>query len=125
MSQIGDFIKKRRIELGMSQDDLAEKMGYRDRSTIAKIEAGINDVSQGKTEAFAEALDTDVAYLVGLSDLPNTPEEMSDGDILFALTDGATTEEISDEIFNEVRNFAIFLADKSRKKAEGTKTDES
>ena len=33
-------IKKRREELGMSQDELAQKLGYKSRSTIAKIEKG-------------------------------------------------------------------------------------
>ena len=36
----GDNIKKRRYELKMSQQELAEAMGYKTRSTIAKIESG-------------------------------------------------------------------------------------
>ena len=125
VSQIGDYIKRRRIELKLSQDDLAEKMGYKDRSTIAKIEAGINDVSQSKTEEFAKALDTSVAYLVGLSDLQVVQDVVSDRDLMFALTDGAATEEISDEIFNEVREFALFLAQKKMSNQEGAKSNES
>ena len=38
-------IKKRREELGMSQDELAQKLGYKSRSTIAKIEKGENDIT--------------------------------------------------------------------------------
>ena len=33
-------IKQRRLLLGMSQDELASKTGYKDRSSIAKIENG-------------------------------------------------------------------------------------
>ena len=62
---IGERIKIRREELGLSQDELAEKMGYKSRSTIAKIEKGVNDVSQRTTVKFAEALNTSVAYLMG------------------------------------------------------------
>ncbi|MCL2427099.1 MAG: helix-turn-helix domain-containing protein [Oscillospiraceae bacterium] len=119
MSQIGDYIKKRRIELRMSQDDLAEIMGYKDRSTIAKIESGINDVSQSKAEAFADALDTSVAYLIGLPDLPTNKDEISNRDIMFALTNGEATEEISDEIFDEIKEYALYRA-RLKKKDEDT-----
>lgn len=64
-------IKQRREELNLSQDDLAKRMGYRSRSTIAKIEAGKNDIPQSKIVAFAQALDTTPAYLMGYdNDLP-------------------------------------------------------
>ncbi len=61
---VGTNIKKRRYELKMSQQELAEAMGYKTRSTIAKIESGENDVSQKKLERFAAVLDTDVATLI-------------------------------------------------------------
>jgi transcriptional regulator with XRE-family HTH domain len=63
-------IRSRRESLGMSQDDLASKMGYKDRSTIAKIEAGVNDITQSKIIAFATALQTTPAYLMGWTDEP-------------------------------------------------------
>lgn len=65
MADIGSRIKERRIELGMSQDELAEKMGYKSRSTIAKIEKGINDVVQSNVVKFSEVLNTSIAYLMG------------------------------------------------------------
>ena len=36
--EVGELIKKRRIELGMSQDELARKVGYKSRSSVNKIE---------------------------------------------------------------------------------------
>lgn len=61
-------IKKRRLELNLSQQDLAELMGYKSRSTIARIEAGENDISQKKLLRFAEILDTSAeALLFGVS----------------------------------------------------------
>lgn len=59
-------IKKRREELGMSQDELAQKLGYKSRSTIAKIEKGENDITQSKIAAFAQALQTTPGNLMGL-----------------------------------------------------------
>ena len=61
---VGANIKKRRFELRMSQQDLADAMGYSTRSTIAKIESGENDVSQKKLQKFADALDTTVEALI-------------------------------------------------------------
>jgi len=65
MTEFFEIIKQRRKELGLSQDELAEKMGYKDRSMIAKIESGKVDISQSKIEAFAKALDTTPAHLMG------------------------------------------------------------
>lgn len=62
---IGQRVRARRRELGMTQGELAEKLGYKTRSAIAKIESGENDVSQIKVRAFADALKTDVLYLMG------------------------------------------------------------
>lgn len=61
-------IKNRRNELNMSQEELATKLGYKSRSTIAKIEAGINDIPQSKIQAFADALETTPSYLMGWDD---------------------------------------------------------
>lgn len=61
---VGDNIKKRRFELRMSQQELADAMGYKTRSTIAKIESGENDVSQKKLQKFAEVLDTTPEALI-------------------------------------------------------------
>lgn len=37
---IGERIKFRREELGMSQEELAHKIGYKSRSAVNKIETG-------------------------------------------------------------------------------------
>lgn len=65
MATIGDNIKKRREELGMTQEELAKILGYKSKSTINKIEMGINDITQSKVVAFADALKTTPAYLMG------------------------------------------------------------
>ena len=61
-------IKARREELGMSQEELATKLGYKSRSTINKIEMGKNDITQSKIIAFANALQTTPSYLMGLDE---------------------------------------------------------
>lgn len=61
-------IKFLRERMGLSQEALAEKVGYKDRSSIAKIEAGSVDLSQSKIAAFAKALNVTPAQLMGISD---------------------------------------------------------
>ena len=61
-------IRARREELGITQDELAKRLGYKSRSTIAKIESGENDIPQSKIEAFADALSVTTAYLMGWDD---------------------------------------------------------
>ena len=63
---IGERIKARRVSLGLSQRDLAEKMGYKNHSTITRIEAGVVDMPQSKLSEFANALNVSPAYLLGL-----------------------------------------------------------
>lgn len=70
---VGTNIKKRRFELRMSQQELATAMGYKTRSTIAKIESGENDVSQKKLQKFAAVLDTTVEELIS-GYAPVTPQ---------------------------------------------------
>lgn len=68
MADIGKRIKNRRKELGITQEELAQKLGYKNKSTIAKIENGTNDIVQSKVVEFAKALDTTVAALMGWDD---------------------------------------------------------
>lgn len=65
---IGKRIKQRREYLGISQEELAKKIGYNSRSTVNKIEKEINDITQSKIIAFAKALDTTPAWLMGWED---------------------------------------------------------
>lgn len=62
---IGQRIKQQREAIGLSQEELAQKLGYKSRSTINKIESGINDITQSKVIEFAQALGTTPAYLMG------------------------------------------------------------
>ena len=77
---VGTNIRKRRYELGMSQQELASALGYKTRSTIAKIESGENDVSQKKLLKFAEVLNVSVEYLISGNDpstVPSFPQTSS------------------------------------------------
>lgn len=61
---IGDRIRQKRIELNMSQDELAKKVGYKSRSSIQKIEAS-RDLPLKKISLMAHALGCTESYLMG------------------------------------------------------------
>lgn len=64
MVTMGERIKARRIELGMSQAELADKVGYKEKATISKIERDGRSLRQTKIILFAKALDTTPLYLL-------------------------------------------------------------
>lgn len=75
MTDIAIRIKRRREQLGMTQDELAQRMGYKSRSSINKIERGENDIPQAKIKQFADVLDTTPTYLLGLDEPPDPLDE--------------------------------------------------
>ena len=76
MLQLYKNIKNRRTELHLTQSELADKMGYADKSMIAKIEKGLVDLPQSKILSFEEALETTPSYLMGWETLND--EEIGD-----------------------------------------------
>jgi len=76
MLEIYKRIRARREELGISQEELAKRMGYKSRSSINKIEKGENDIPQSKIIAFAQALRTTPESLMGW-ELPTASDRTS------------------------------------------------
>lgn len=78
---ISENIKRRRLELNLSQQELANAIGYTSRSTIAKIEAGENRIPKSKIAKFARALETTVDYLMnGVSgETADSPSGQAEG----------------------------------------------
>ena len=73
MTTIYDRIKNLRENLELTQQELAERLGYKSRSTINKIESGQRDISSTQIIAFSKALNTTPAYLMGWEDENNEP----------------------------------------------------
>ena len=59
-NNFGDKIKKVRLEHGMSQEEFAKELGYTSKSTVNKIEKGVNDMSQDKLELLIKKFDLEV-----------------------------------------------------------------
>ena len=73
MATLNQNIKKRRVELNMTQEELATKTGYKSKSAISKIELGERDLSQSQISVFAKALKTTPSYLMGWQDESGRP----------------------------------------------------
>ena len=65
MPELYTNIRNRRITLHLTQDELAKKMGYSDKSMISRIESGKIDLSESKIMEFAKALGTTPMALMG------------------------------------------------------------
>lgn len=91
MSTIGNNIRNARLQLGMTQEELANKMGYKSKSTINKIELGKNDIPQSKIVQFAEVLCTTPRALMGWEEVQKNNDALA----------GVIVRMRSDEVFFE------------------------
>ena len=96
-------IKQRRLELKMSQDTLAELTGYKDRSSIAKIEKGDVDLAESKIREFAKALKISPQELMGC--------ENSEPQTLAAHFEGS---DFTEDELDEIKQFANFVKAKRK-----------
>lgn len=107
MSTIGNNISRIRKDLGLTQEDLAKLMGYKSKSTINKIELGINDIPQSKIVQFAEVLGTTPAELMGWTeeDKNNSPTEpsLSEGEKLLLDLFRRIPEDKQELVFGMIR----------------------
>jgi transcriptional regulator with XRE-family HTH domain len=67
-------IAERRTQLGMTQEELAIKLGW-DHKKIWRYESGLNKPSLDALDALAGALQTSIDWLVGRSDHVSSPSK--------------------------------------------------
>lgn len=71
----GQIIKQLREERDMTQETLAELMGYSHKSSINKIEMGKADLPQSKLVAFAKIFGVSPCVLIGYDEPKSATEE--------------------------------------------------
>jgi len=103
---IGERIKIRREELDMSQDELAQAIGYKSRSSINKIESDERNLTQSKIKKIADALYTTPSYIMGWDDTSADTIKKSLTDDEDALITKYRTLDIEDR--HEVVSFVDF-----------------
>lgn len=119
MADIGKRIKEKREHIGMTQEELADRLGYKNKSSIAKIETGTNDIVQSKVLEFAKVLNTSVAYLMGWDNAEygkntkgisiNVLGKVAAGIPLEAIEDIVDTEEISEDMAKTGTFFGLVI----------------
>ena len=65
---VADRIKNKRLELNMTQKELSDKIGTKDRSSVSKIETKGDDISMKDIVRIAGALNVTPQYLLGWED---------------------------------------------------------
>lgn len=79
---VADRIRLKREELNLSQEELAKKIGNKDKSTISKIEKSGNDITMKNIQRIADALGVTSQYLLGWEDVPEFEYEMDNATIV-------------------------------------------
>lgn len=98
-------IKVRRKQLNMTQEELAKRTGYTNKSSIATIESGKIDLPQSKILEFAKALDTTPTSLMGWEDLSEEIPPVPDGTGELLYLYSKATEEQRSAVINLLRSF--------------------
>lgn len=106
---IGKRIKARREELGMTQQQLADRLGYKSKASINKIEMGINGVVQKRILDFANALQTSIEYLL---EMDGSSDENSQHSEYYTNPESA---KVAQEIFDDPDLHALFDAARDSK----------
>ena len=65
---IGERIRIRRKELGLTQEDLAKKLGNKSRASVCTVEKDKEDLTTTRIRQYADALECTPAYLMGWED---------------------------------------------------------
>lgn len=97
---IGNKIKKRRKELGLSQEELAKRLNLKSKSTICKVERGDDNLTSNSIELYAEALNTTPAYLMGWED--------DDGNILVEVATVPKSDLTFDQLIEAEQLFKMY-----------------
>lgn len=101
---VGDRIKKRRLELGLTQEELAKKAGYKSRSSINKIELS-RDLPLPKVQEVARILDCSPSYLLGWEDKTN-------------IVEAAKTDVMLSNMDDKLKEYALKMAKLPKEKQE-------
>ncbi len=114
MSNFHTILKQLRKGAKMTQPELADKLGI-SRSAVSMYEAGAREPDFETLEDIADLFNVDMNTLIGSENLDSLPfKPPTDDDIKFALFGGRG--EITDAMYDEVKNFASFVKKREESK---------
>lgn len=97
---VGERIRNRRKELNMTQEELAKKLNYKNKSAICRVEKDYEqNLTLDRVSAFAKALGVTEAYLMGWEEnLKKFGEEVREKGYVFDVLHIAEDEIINEEV---------------------------
>ena len=104
---IGKRIREKRKEIGISQEELATRLGLKSKSTICKIERGEDNLQTTTIRQYAEALGTTPGYLMGRED--NQDEQSIHDRLVNAYIDNDRLKQYSPEQISRALDFLDLL----------------
>lgn len=88
MKTVGDRIREKREELGMTQEELSKKLGYKSRSSVNKME-NARELPLKKVTMMADVLGCSPSYLMGWDEESNVQSTLSKSNVdLFSSVGG-------------------------------------
>lgn len=99
MLELYKNIKEKRKDLGISQDELAKRVGYSGKSMISKIEKGEVDLSTNMIKKFSKALGTTPSELLG-----NPIYESTDNAVIIERLEASARTAKALELYSQYEN---------------------
>lgn len=114
LKHLGRRIRLCRENMSMSQETLAKMLGYKSKSSINKMESGINDIPQSTLKQIADILHTTPTFLIdGKTPEPAKPINLHDllqsSQVMFFSKNG---KPISEQARNEIKNYIEYILSK-------------
>ena len=110
MSKLGEKIKEIRINEGLSQEAFAKELGYTSKSTINKIEKGINEISYDKLMLLIDKynLTLDQIFENSSNNIPLSKNIDSNLYVSFSARSNGNSENIIKYMMNDNDTFISF-----------------
>lgn len=113
---VGNRIKKERNNIGLTQEELAQKLGLNNKSSISQYENGDAIPSDDIKFEMSKIFNCSIDYLLGKSDIRNPDEIEIDSDKIHIGLSAKDYTEITDTQKKQIEDFARFVLKDNEKK---------
>ena len=112
MATFSERLRQLRTSAGLSQMEFSKRIGV-SKSSVNMYERGEREPNLETLQRIADFFQVDIGYLLGNPEVSAPVRKITDDDIKFALFGGSG--EITDAMYEEVKQFAAFVKNRGRK----------